>query len=1793
MQVRVLVVGMVVVLGAGCPPTSRTESRLSISGRVELADVPGLNDLSRVRVDLGRGEGGVTPDENGGFEVSDLEPDVYELTVTYIGGLTPTATRSAYRRFTQRVVGRSGSDVNVGTIRPTVATGTVTGSVTLVGGQAADSATVSLFSSTGQVIDAPVVGGRFQANDVPVGEHTVSVGLPQYATARVQDECKPPVQVTQEDESVESPPMVLAPTAVGLVPGANEFLDTVGDTWFVKPALLRATIRVLADFAVTGRVWRADHGTLGADGGIPAPEPFRPDGYVVDVPEGQTTYLLQFADRCGYESPVYTVQLVRDVTAPTLGLVLLNNGATHVNERTTSLKVVAADNLGGSLQARTTQCTGFPGEAACPTPLELVEWAEYRSESSITFTLGDGRQVVQVQVRDRSGNPSDVVEAAITLDTTPPSELALTVEGNVTLVNHLDVTLRLYADGASRLKVGSASGLAGVPWQEFALTVPFRLPAGDGTKYLYAQFQDEAGNVSNEVMTTVELDTTAPQPPVIWLGDAAGREWTTTDRVGFHVDGQGQDPAAVLLRVWVSGDVEVYFGRLADAPAEIDLLAEDGLNLVRATLSDAAGNESAVAEARIRLDTLAPWAQIFVVNGGLLHTRNPWVPVRVEAPEAVEAALACDGVVDNESFGPLANVDGCEVSTEYGEKHIVLRLRDAAGNLSDDAERIILMDTESPTGSLAVGGALDTPSGLRTTEATVDLVITASDIPPGETQGSGVRLMKLWDDDEGEPSDWSAFSPTVRWTLSRGDGAKTLRVVLQDAVGNEGTQDIRTTITLDRTPPPLPHLAPLPAATSEVRVLAALAEPSVDVLSQPVTYEMVVPGQTDWSAVSFPVNLTLTVLNGPNPFRLRAVDAAGNRTDPQQFTITHDDTSPSPPTIVAPRAFVNDTSVTVNVEAAPEDEEVRFEVCTDSATGTGLCARTCTFAPSAATVSLPLYPGQKTCVFAIAVDTAGNPSTMSVAGILSDLTAPRPPGLSPRYEPGAVVVRASSVDFTFPTPAVDDVAGDGVTPYKGIAHLELDDGAGFSPLCPRAVVDDTWRPCATTPRCDDPRLLCDGATVRGVRVGLAAGISNRVAVRAVDLAGNVGDGVGQTVITANDAPLSTAVANESAPRLFGTTLALLSGMQSRVVELGPNRRADPDDDTCVLATHTSQVRVGAWPARDGVAYVVTSSQPGQVRLRSRGAQASVCGAGAADRLVASVTADWTAQQVAASGTGVAWVEEKYDGQSWSGLWAKDSGADRSWETPDDGAAVNVAPGLPAGYVARGLQLGGACLLWNGDAGNRLDAWHVACASGARFTGTWTQYDFSADTAALSPDGSLLVSKVRFTDGSMVPSLVTQRAVGGAFHAGDPVARRDYPPDGESSVDAESVATDGLHVVSLDSVYLGRPSWVTQWSAGPDLRWGTQDDGFRRMASSSLDRSQPTVANGMVAFASGPSGARDVMALDLASMRWLVSGAEAPSVPAWDGVGTLVFTGPRGMVARARDWQVTSVDGLMGEPSSHPHAVEGGLLLVAEEPHASLHRVDAEGRFFTAGAPPPHVFTALPQTAYTGAYLGEGKGMLIRNTSGSEPLTAVVLEPDGEVDLAQATFVPLPSCGTSREAHWGGISRRHAIWQSAEDDDMCYHHAGSDEVFGAGPEGATVKLSFNNTVLAAWLSGNRMVVVPYSRDSLSVFEPGPNGQFDGRAPGSDDEETVIVTPGAVAHAAIAGTMVAYAALPDTGEGPQVYLYDLSTGRTTQLTFHRSAKWSGSTYELAVAVDRTGRTAWIDSVFDHLTIFGFEP
>lgn len=415
------VASVLLSLATGCPTASREETRATISGRVVLQPLAGADAPARVRVDLGRGEGGTAPDGEGYFSFSDIEPDVYELQITYEGGLDGTATGSAYRAQVQRVVARAGGSVALGDIALVLASGTVTGGVVVAGGAgSADGAEVVVRDDAGAAFTGLVQGGAFSVPSVPVGRYRVQVraeGLAMEPAA--VPGCGVSVTVnhgggafaTDQTPTVR-PSRAAVDHAVGEVRSERD--ET---TWYLAGS--EVSVFVTAPFAVAGRTWRDDEVP-------PAWSPFQSAGYLVqgipaDTPVQQH---LQFRDACGTASEVITLQLILDGTAPPAPAVILAGGGDPAR-LTTTAPVVAMEVQGeNAVELDGMQVITCAPGAACPD-VPGPTWGPFLANRALSLAAVDGRHEVRAWVRDFAGNASAMGRATVLLDRVAPGAVVL------------------------------------------------------------------------------------------------------------------------------------------------------------------------------------------------------------------------------------------------------------------------------------------------------------------------------------------------------------------------------------------------------------------------------------------------------------------------------------------------------------------------------------------------------------------------------------------------------------------------------------------------------------------------------------------------------------------------------------------------------------------------------------------------------------------------------------------------------------------------------------------------------------------------------------------------------------------------------------------------------------------------------------------------------------------------------------------------------------------------------------------------------------------------------------------------------------------------------------------------------------------------------------------------------------------------------------------------------------------------------------------------------------------------
>ncbi|MBN2191733.1 MAG: carboxypeptidase regulatory-like domain-containing protein [Polyangiaceae bacterium] len=862
-------IGLVVLLVAalaqlGCRgrrgSEARADTRVTIEGRVLLEDGDGLNDLSRVRVGIGAGEGGVTLEEDGSFVFSDLEPDVYSLVITYSGGLTDDAEGSAYQRYERRVSAPEGAYVPLGDIALELGLGTVRGTVSSSDGASTDGAKVRL-ESDGVVREDIVEADDFELERVPVGRHQLLLERDGYTA------CAHEVVVAFHGHEV-SGPQQLASTAVSLDHDDSQRIKIVDDTWYLLEAYDEpVTVLVDAAFATEGRHWPAgesagDYAELASFG--------------VQVEEGEQVERLQLRDSCGFESATHDVHFVLDQTPPEVDYVELHLGQPWSTSPTMSLTVPARDRLTAAsadftvdgLEMKIALCdetSNGSGEMGCDPSLEDAPWVPYAFTQTVTFQDRDGLKQIQVRVRDASENETEGVFAdSVHVDQSAPVFGGIEVRGIRVLgpagedgvIHEPTVMVFLDVSGATQMKLGSASGLGGVSWQPFLPAVSYNFTGGDGLKYLHAQFRDDAGNQSEEYSVAVTLVTTATLRGTAQLAGGTDHSGTAVELVGT-----GFRTTTDARGAWELADVTAGTYNL--------LLSRDGYASERVSSLTLAVNDDVTLDlvTLLELDVTPPGeAELVIGDGsGVIHDPSPMAQVHAEG--ATEMKIGTTSGLATSVWQPFMPSFRFDFTEDDGTKHLYVRLRDAAGNEADELHSAVeLVTTATLSGTVTLDGTTDhggttvvllgtalsatttadgswTLAGVRagtynlearhtgfiaqrqtvTLSVNDDLtllpveLLEVDDEPPTGVQlliaggadvitdpsplitltAEGAARMKVGTTSGLAMAAWQPFQETFRWDFTDVDGEKWLHAVVEDEAGNQSTE-VSDSATLNR-----------------------------------------------------------------------------------------------------------------------------------------------------------------------------------------------------------------------------------------------------------------------------------------------------------------------------------------------------------------------------------------------------------------------------------------------------------------------------------------------------------------------------------------------------------------------------------------------------------------------------------------------------------------------------------------------------------------------------------------------------------------------------------------------------------------------------------------------------------------------------------------------------------------------------------------------------------------------------------------------------------------------------------
>jgi hypothetical protein len=323
-----------------------------------------------------------------------------------------------------------------------------------------------------------------------------------------------------------------------------------------------------------------------------------PVSWLLTPGDGLKTVFAMLRDAAGNESPgIASDTITIDTTPPAAGTISLAGGALFTNSATVALQVTGEANAFVEL-------TGTLVEAGV-YPLAGVP-------ANITLSGPDGVKEVEAVLIDPAGNRSLPFSTGIVLDRLPPYAVSVTIDGGAAYTTDplgqvsLTLTATDVTSGVDQIRISSDGTFDTEPLEPFVLSRAYTLnaPGTQGQKTVRVRFHDLAGN-QTEAQASITLDYSPPTFSAAVSGrdlpQVPGR--TALRTVDLTLSNIAGSPTAM------KASSQAGFGDASWIPVASgtwELSGGDGLKTVYVKLTDAAGNESTVAQPQIELDTTGP-----------------------------------------------------------------------------------------------------------------------------------------------------------------------------------------------------------------------------------------------------------------------------------------------------------------------------------------------------------------------------------------------------------------------------------------------------------------------------------------------------------------------------------------------------------------------------------------------------------------------------------------------------------------------------------------------------------------------------------------------------------------------------------------------------------------------------------------------------------------------------------------------------------------------------------------------------------------------------------------------------------------------------------------------------------------------------------------------------------------------------------------------------------------------------------------------------------------------------------
>lgn len=376
---------------------------------------------------------------------------------------------------------------------------------------------------------------------------------------------------------------------------------------------------------------------------------------------------------------------------------------------------------------------------------------------------------ITIRVTDEAGNTLDK-EFTIQITKNHAPSGSIIVNGGQISTSSINVTLNLTAtdlEGEAIEMRFSNDGITWSSWESKISTKSWTLSHGEGSKTVYMQLRDTAGNISNTFSDTIVLDTT---PPVV-TGVTNNGVYNTDVTISFN------EGTATLNGATFSS------GTTVSTSGNYTLVA-----------TDSAGNTTTIT---FMIDKALPKAVEVEIKSNNLD------PTKAKVGDTITLTMKTDKNIQ----APIITISGkaaivTGASTNWQATYVIdngdlegtapftINFKDLLGNSAIEVTDVtdgsyVIVDSVKPT----VKKVTMASNNANPTVAKVDDVITIDFETSEDIQSPNVSILgqtaNVNDKGDGDAKTWQA-SYTLKSTDS--DGPISFTIDFQDIAGNEGLQ---------------------------------------------------------------------------------------------------------------------------------------------------------------------------------------------------------------------------------------------------------------------------------------------------------------------------------------------------------------------------------------------------------------------------------------------------------------------------------------------------------------------------------------------------------------------------------------------------------------------------------------------------------------------------------------------------------------------------------------------------------------------------------------------------------------------------------------------------------------------------------------------------------------------------------------------------------------------------------------------------------------------------------------------